>query len=107
MSEDEVRSEIAKMIKTASKAGDVSLEFAQIDGGGVEINFVGDDGVGVGRTYPDSIGKLLFSFVQSERNEKGYVEVRINLKRRRYSVESYLYMDRPALRVDLRNRLPN
>lgn len=100
MTEEEAAAEISALVKRAKRNGDVALELAQVDGG-VEVNWVGADGIGVGYTLPEDIGLALFTFIQKRVDANGGISIDDQSGLKRYDVEKYSYLERPALRIAL------
>jgi hypothetical protein len=101
MQETEESRLLLKSVVTAVKNGDVAVELLQGEGG-IEINSVGTDGVGVGFSYPEEIGISLFAFVQNQKSERGGLMVGVGGKNRTFPIEDFTYQDKPALRINLR-----
>jgi hypothetical protein len=100
MNEAEVLKQISKFLITAMRNGDAALELVQVDGG-MEVNFVGADGVGVGHTWPEDSGIALFKFIQNQKRKTGSLTLLLQRKTRAFPVEEYTYLKKPALRIHL------
>ena len=106
MNEAEVLQQISKFLITALRNGDAALELVQVDGG-IEVNFVGTDGVGVGHTLPEDFAIPLFKFVQSQKTQIGSLKLLTERKNRAFRVEEYTNLGKPALRIHLLERVSN